>query len=131
MTGADRSPVQVTSTRSQGIWGFTRPAPWSPRRLPLPGQNKERGNDHHYDEPAHTESTLSTEHPLNMRLVSPTCQRPTLEQDQRQPQREQQAHDDDGDEAHRAEGLALNIGDAEQETDAMPRPTYWLGSLAP
>ncbi len=37
-----------------------------------------------------------------------------LQQHQRQPQREQHAHDDDGDEAHRAEGLALNVRDAEQ-----------------
>ena len=39
-----------------------------------------------------------------------------LQQHQRQPQREQPAHDDDGDEAHRAEGLALYVGDAENWT---------------
>ena len=42
-----------------------------------------------------------------------------LEKDERQPEREPPAHDDDGDEAHRAEGLALNVGHAEQEADAV------------
>ena len=42
----------------------------------------------------------------------------SLQQHQRQPQREQNAHDDHGDEAHAPEGLALNVGDTEQEADA-------------
>ena len=48
-----------------------------------------------------------------------------LQQHQRQPQREQHAHDDHGDEAHAPEGLALNVGDTEQEADArfMPEDT--------
>ena len=33
-----------------------------------------------------------------------------LQQHQRQPQREQHAHDDRGDEPHAPEGLALNVG---------------------
>ena len=37
----------------------------------------------------------------------------TLQQHQRQPQREQHTHDDHGDEAHAPERLALNVGDAE------------------
>ena len=38
-----------------------------------------------------------------------------LQQHPRQPQREKHAHDDHGDETHRAERLALNVSDAEQE----------------
>ena len=37
-----------------------------------------------------------------------------LQQHQRQPEREQHAHDDDGDETHAPERLALNVGDAEE-----------------
>ena len=37
----------------------------------------------------------------------------SLQQHQRQPQREQHAHDDHGDEAQAPEWLALNVGDAE------------------
>jgi hypothetical protein len=62
-----------------------------------------------------------------MRLRSRNRERTSLHQHQRQPQREQHAHDDDGDEAHRAEGLALNVGDAKQEAYGsssviVPRP---------
>ena len=42
-----------------------------------------------------------------------------LQQHQRQSQREQHAHDDHGDEAHAPEGLALNVGDTEQEAEAV------------
>ena len=41
-----------------------------------------------------------------------------LQQHQRQPQREDHGHDDHAHEAHRAKGLALNVGDAEEEADA-------------
>ena len=43
-----------------------------------------------------------------------------LQQHQRQPQREQHAHDDDGDEAHRAEGLAL---EPDRESERKPTVT--------
>jgi hypothetical protein len=46
-----------------------------------------------------------------------------LHQHQRQPQREEPTHDDHGDEAHRAEGLALNVGDVEQEAPSTRRQT--------
>ncbi len=49
-----------------------------------------------------------------------------LQQHQRQPQCEQPAHDDHGDEAHRAEGLALNVGDTEQEAPNATGPTLHL-----
>ena len=41
-----------------------------------------------------------------------------LRQHGRQPQREEHRHDDHAHEAHRTEGLALNVGDAEQEAYA-------------
>ena len=46
-----------------------------------------------------------------------SAEREILEQHQRQPQREQRAHDDHGHEAHRAEGLLLNVGHAEEEAE--------------
>ena len=47
-------------------------------------------------------------HGLKMRRRSANHEQMALQQHQRQPQREQHAYDDHGDEAHRAEGLALN-----------------------
>ena len=52
-----------------------------------------------------------------LKMLRRSAEREILQPHQRQPQREQCAHDDHAHEAHRAEGLALNVGDAEQEAD--------------
>ncbi len=62
-------------------------------------------------------------HPRNNRIqpfseMQSGCNGESPQQHQRQPQREERGHDNDGDEAHRAEGLALNVGDTQQEADA-------------
>ena len=57
-------------------------------------------------------------HAANMRLRVADREQILLQQHQRQPQREQRAHDDHAHEAHLAEGLLLNVGDTEQESHA-------------